>query len=188
MRVPECPRSSVPALEAPETHSFRLYHDTTEDRPGIDRYLNVVRPGSRVTAPSARNLDTGEELRVETLRGAAAVAARGLEVGDEIGQDTEVVVVWFPAVAAGRSMRLRIEETYTDPGRYGLDGDELIWDRGLGRTRNAVVLPAGWFPSGSAMPATIDTTADGRVRLAFDNDRPDELQVLLRARWRGGPP
>ena len=35
-------RDIVYFLQQPETHSLRLYHDYTEKRPGIDRYLNVV--------------------------------------------------------------------------------------------------------------------------------------------------
>ena len=49
-------------------------------------------------------------------------------------------------------MRLRISETYTDSVRYRLEGDELIWDRGFGRPANAVVLPAGWYLTHSAVP------------------------------------
>lgn len=179
-------REIVYFLEPPETHSFRLYHDYTESRAGIDRYVNVVRPGSRAFRPSARDLDTGAELRVETLRG-EEIAARGISA-DELdgaqGKDVEVVVIWFEPVAASHSVRLRIEETYTDPGRYGLHGDELLWDRSLGRPRNTVVLPEGWFLTTSFMPAVVDTTDDGRVRLYFENDRPDELAVLIRARRR----
>jgi hypothetical protein len=93
-----------------------------------------------------------------------------------------VVVVSFPPVPASGSSRLRISETYTDPGRYGLDGDELIWDRGLGRARNTVVLPPGWTVVASAMPGTITEEPDGRQRLYFENNRTDELQVLIRAR------
>jgi hypothetical protein len=176
-------REIVYFLEPPETHSFRLYHDYTESRPGVDRYLNVVRPGSRASQPSARVLDTGETLRVETLRG-DAIAARGIELDEPVGPDTEVVVIWVAPVAAGRSVRLRIEETYTDPGRYGLDGDELPFDRGLGRPRNTVVLPAGWWLAASAVPAVVDETDDGRLRLRFDNDGPDAIDVLVRARRR----
>ena len=40
-------------LQQPETHSFDLYHDYTETRAGVDKYLNVVRAGSRVSNPSA---------------------------------------------------------------------------------------------------------------------------------------
>jgi hypothetical protein len=54
-------------LQQPETHAFRLYHDYTETRPEVDRYLNVVRRGSKASNPSAHVLDTGERLRVETL-------------------------------------------------------------------------------------------------------------------------
>lgn len=175
-------REIVYFLRQPETHAFDLYHDYTETRPGVDRYVNVVRPGSRATEPSARDLDSGKSLRVETLRG-AEITERGIDLeGEEVTAETEVVVIWFDAVTAGRSTRLRISETYADPGRYGLDGDELLWDRSFGRSRNTVVLPAGWSLTASAMPAVVDLTGDGRVRLRLDNDRPDELQVLLRAR------
>lgn len=59
-------REIVYFLQPPRTHSFRLYHDYTETRAGVDRYLNVVRPGSRASEPSALVLDTGEQLKVET--------------------------------------------------------------------------------------------------------------------------
>src|SRR5579859_6055925 len=55
-------RKIVYFLQQPETHSFDLYHDYTESRPGTSTYINIVREGSTVSKPSARNLDTGEEL------------------------------------------------------------------------------------------------------------------------------
>jgi hypothetical protein len=175
-------REIVYFLQQPETHSFRLYHDYTETRAGVDRYLNVVRAGSSVADPSATALDTGERLRVETLRG-QEIRARGLSVSD-VTDDTEVVAIWFDPVKPGQSLRLRIEETYTDPGRYLLHGDELVWDRAFGRARNAVVLPEGWSLTASAMPAVVSETADGRIRLDWVNDRPGDLPVFLRARRR----
>jgi hypothetical protein len=81
-------------------------------------------------------------------------------------------------------VRLRIAETYTDSARYRVEGDELVWDRSLGRPTNAVVLPAGWFLTHSSVPATVSTTADGRVRLDFVNPRLDEIGVLIVARRR----
>ena len=93
--------------------------------------------------------------------------------------DSEVVVVRFRPVARGASVRLRISETYTDPKRYRIDGDELVWDRSFGRPRNAVVLPAGWMLSASSIPATVSETDDGRIRLDFVNPRPDEIEVLV---------
>ena len=176
-------REIVYFLQPPETHAFSLYHDYTESRPGTDRYLNVVRGGSRVSNPSARNLDTGEPLKVETLRG-QEIARRGIDIGGAPTAESEVVVVWFDAVKPGHSTRLRIEETYTDPGRYVLAGDELVWDRAFGRPRNAVVLPAGWYLTTSAIPAVVSETDDGRIRLDVTNDRPDEIQVFLKAKRR----
>jgi hypothetical protein len=183
--VPERAREEteiVYFLQQPETHSFRLYHDFTERRAGTDKYLNIVRAGSKVREPSARNLDTGKPLATETLRG-SAIEKAGLEVSP-ITPESEVVVVRFPPVKAGQSLRLRIEETYTDPGRYGLEGDELVWHRTFGRPRNDVVLPEGWYLTVSSIPATISTTEDGRIRLSFVNPRPDSLEVFLKARRR----
>jgi hypothetical protein len=160
-------REIVYHLLQPETNSFDLYHDYTETRPGIDRYLNVVRAGSTVSKPRAVNLDTGEDLRFEVQRA-----------------DSEVVVFHFPPVKAGETLRLRMFETYTDTARYKLVGDALVWNRAFGRAANAVVLPAGWILTNSSIPATVNTMADGRIRLDFINPRPDEIAVLVTARRR----
>jgi hypothetical protein len=176
-------REIVYFLQQPDTHAFSLYHDYTESRPGIDRYFNVVRPGSRASNASARLLDTGEALKVETVKGAALIAAKA-DVGEPLTPDAEVVVIRFPEVQKGQSFRLRIAETYADEGRYYMSGDELVWDRVLGRPRNGVVLPAGWYVTASSIPAVVTVTADGRVRLDYDNPRPDEVAVLLKARRR----
>jgi hypothetical protein len=185
-------RTIVYLLRQPETHAFDLYHDYTETRPGTDKYLNVVRKGSAASEPAARILDTGETLRVETLRGEALRRA-GLSVAElaeiagesgEIAADTEVVVAHFPPLGKGESIRLRISETYTDPRSYRLDGDLLVFDRSFGRPRDAVVLPSGWYLTASAIPAIVSEQADGRIRLDFLNPRPDEIAVLIEARRR----
>lgn len=165
----------------PATHSFSLYHDYTESRPGVGHYFNVVRAGSSVSNPSAVVLDTGEALKVETLSG-VELKKRGLDAGEPVTDITQVVVISFPAVKQGQSVRLRITETYTDANRYLLDGDELVWDRAFGRPRNAVVLPAGWTVVASSIPAAISQEADGRQRLYFENGRNDDIQALIRAR------
>jgi hypothetical protein len=92
------------------------------------------------------------------------------------------VVISFPSIKPGQSARLRITETYTDPGRYFLDGDELVWDRAFGRPRNSVALPAGWTVVASSIPAAITQDPDGRQRLYYENNRNDDIQVLIRAR------
>lgn len=180
-------REIVYFLNPPETHSFDLYHDYTEAREGVDKYLNVVRKGSTASNPRGEILDTGEGLKVETLRGEAITKA-GLDLKGEIEgpiqPDTEVVVIRFAPVPKGGSVRLRISETYTDPGRYRLEGDELVFDRSLGRPRNAIVLPAGFALTACSIPATVSLTPDGRIRLDFVNARPDDIAVLLKARRR----
>jgi hypothetical protein len=165
----------------PSTHSFDLYHDYTESRPGVGHYFNVVRAGSTVSNPSAVLLDTGEPLKVETLSG-AELKTRGLDAGEPVMDTTHVVVISFPSIRTGQSARLRITETYTDRNRYFLDGDELVWDRAFGRPRNTVVLPSGWTVVASSIPAAITQDPDGRQRLYFENNRNDEIQVLIRAR------
>ena len=96
--------------------------------------------------------------------------------------DGEVVVISFPAVKKGQSIRLRIEETYTDPARYAVIDGQLMWNRSFGRPRNDIVLPAGWRVTTSSIPATVSLTADGRVRLAYVNPRPDSIDVFVKAR------
>jgi hypothetical protein len=155
-------REIVYFLLDPASHAFSLYHDYTERRPGTAEYVNVVRPGSTVANPSARNLDTGESLPVETVDGN--------------------VVIRFPAVMEGTSIRLRIEETYTDPARYGIVDGQLMWHRSFGRPRNDIVLPAGWRVTTSSVPATVSLTDDGRVRLAYVNPRADAIEVFVKAR------
>ncbi len=169
-------------LMQPETRSFRLFHDYTETRVGVDRYLNVVRAGSKVSDPEAVLLDTGEALRVETLRG-DAITRRGLDVSN-VTADTEVVAIWFEPVREGASARLRITETYTDPGRYLLHGDELVWDRAFGRARNTVVLPEGWYLTANLTPAVVSQLEDGRIRLRYINDRPGDIEVFIKAKRR----
>ena len=177
-------REIVYFLQQPDTHAFALYHDYTETRPGIGAYVNVVRAGSRASNPAARLLDTGEALKVEALKGAQVIAEKLDLGGDAITPESDAIVIRFPAVRPGQSVRLRISETYTDAGRYYMAGDEFVWDRSLGRPRNAVVLPAGWYLTASSIPAVVTTTVDGRVRLDYNNPRPDDVAVLLKGRRR----
>ena len=173
-------REIVYYLLDPDTHSFRLFHDYTETRPGTDKYLNVVRAGSKASDPEAYLLDTGERLEVETLKG-EAITRRGVDLGSTPSDDTEVVVIWFDPPAEGESRRLRIWETYTDPGRYLRVGDELIWDRHFGRPKNAIVLPEGWYLTTNEFPAVVSETEDGRIRLDFWDDEPDGVDAFVKA-------
>jgi hypothetical protein len=178
-------RDIVYFLQDPATNAFSLYHDYTESRPGTDKYINVVRTGSRSSNPSAYILDTGEVLKYETLKG-AEITAKQIQIGEAVTPDTEIVVIYFPAVKPGQSVRLRLSETYTAPQSYRLDGSDLVFERSLGRTRNSVVLPPGWYLTASSIPAVVSETPDKMIRLDFVNNRPDSLDVYIKGRKRPG--
>ena len=176
-------REIVYFLQSPETHSFILYHDYTESRVGVNGYANVVREGSVASHPSASVLDTGEQLTAREMSGAELSTSK-INTGETVAPTARVVVIPFAAVKPGQTLRLRIMETYTAPASYRFEGDELVFDRSLGRPRNAVVLPSGWYCIFSAAPATVTQLPDGRVRLDYWDDRPEAVDVLLKARRR----
>lgn len=180
-------RDIVYFLQQPESHAFSLYHDYTESRAGVNGYANVVRVGSVASRPSATVVDTGEQLPASEMSG-ADMAASKINTGETVAPDARVVVIRFAPLQAGQTLRLRIAETYTAPASYGLSGDDLVFDRSLGRPRNAVVLPTGWYCTFSAAPATVSQQPDGRVRLQYWNDRPEPVDVLVKARRRIGTP
>jgi len=135
------------------------------------------------TNPSAKNLDTGESIPAVHLKGAEITKA-GID-DPELGKvtpESEIVVFNFKPLQPGQSIRLRMRETYTDPGRYKLVGDEMVFDRTFGRAENAVVLPKGWMLTNSSAPVTVSRTDDGRIRLDFNNARPDEIEALFTAK------
>jgi hypothetical protein len=171
-------------LQAPDTRAFRIAHDYTVRKVGEKYYFNVVRAGSHVTNPDSIDLDSGEKLKWEIISGKQATE-RKLPITDQIKDDSEIVLTHLArALETGTTNRIRLMETYADPKSYYLDGDELVWDRTFGRLRNTVVLPPGWYLTGLASPATIQTLADGRVSVYIVNPRNDEVRVYLRARRR----
>ena len=175
-------RDIVYFLQQPDANAFSLYHDYTESREGIDKYLNVVRTGSTVSNPSAKILDTGESLKGEILTG-AQLRTSGIDAGGEqVAPDQQVVVTHFAPVKKGQSVRLRLSETYTAPQSYRLDGDEFVFERSLGRPRNSVVLPRGWYLTWLSIPAVVRPTSDGLTRVDFVNGRPDSVDVLMKGK------
>jgi len=112
--------------------------------------------------------------------------ASKINTGESVAADARVVVIPFAPVQTGQTLRLRIAETYTAPTSYRLTGDELVFDRSLDRPRNAVVLPSGWYCTASSIPATVSQLPDGRTRLDYWDDRPEAVDVLLKAKRRVG--
>ena len=131
-------------------------------------------------------LDTGETLKVDAAR-RRDYAPPSTSVAP-VKPESEAVVIRFQAVQKGHSVRLRISETDADEKSYRSEGDELVFDRSFGRPKNAVVLPAGWYLTACAIPATISTLPDGRIRLDFVNPRPDEIAVPIKAKRQPSPP
>ena len=168
----------------PATHQFRISHDFTVTRAGQASVHSFVRKGSEVT-PDAKmfNVDTGEALATHTVTGKSV---------NELGYypqptDPESVVVQGDLkapVAEGRSVRIRVEESYTDPVGYTIKGGELVWSRTLGRPLNFVTLPAGWTLVSVDTPAVITLDREGRVTMRFTNIRNGDLAVTIRARKR----
>lgn len=152
----------------PATHQFRISHDLTISKPGKATAESFVRKGSEVSAGTKMtDLDTGKPLPVHFDEKQAAV------VGD----------LEHP-VAEGKSTRVRVEETYTDPVGYTIDNGELVWSRTLGRPLNYVTLPAGWRLTSVNTPATIALDSEGRIQMRFVNTRNGDLAIVIKARKR----
>jgi hypothetical protein len=168
----------------PATHQFRISHDFTVTREGQKSVHSFVRAGSEV-APDSKmfDLDTGAALHTHLVSG-AEVNALGYY---PTPTDPKSVVVQgdLPsAVGKGESVRVRVEETYTDPIGYKTESNELVWARTLGRPVNDVTLPAGWTLTSTNVPASIWLDAQGRVTLRYINTRNGDLDITIRARKR----
>jgi hypothetical protein len=170
-------------LLLPESHQFRISHDFTVSKPGQKYVHSFVRKGSVVSKSTVIDLNNGKELKTYNVDG-KSVNALGYY---ETPTDPDTVVVQADldhALASGESVRVRVIETYTDPVGYRMQGDELIWDRTLGRPFNDVALPPGWMLTSVSVPAIVSLDEEGLVKCSFTNIRNDEIHVVLKARRR----
>jgi hypothetical protein len=168
----------------PSTHQFRISHDFTVTRKGQASVHSFVRKGSTV-APDSKmlNLDTGEPLHTHLVSGKDVNALGYYPTPTD--DDSVVVQGDLPKpVGDNESVRVRVEETYTDPVGYTIEKGELVWTRTLGRPLNYVTLPDGWLLAGVNTPAVITLDPQGRVTLRFTNIRNGDLDVTIRARKR----
>jgi hypothetical protein len=168
----------------PGGHQFRISHDFTITRAGQKSVHSFVRKGSTV-APDSKmfNLDTGEPLPTHTVTG-KSVNALGYY---PTPTDPESVVVQgdlAKPVGENESVRIRVEETYTDPVGYTVKNGEIEWTRTLGRPLNYVTLPDGWTLTSVNTPAIVTLDPRGRTMLRFANTRNDQLSVSIRAQKR----
>jgi len=166
----------------PATHQFRISHDFTVTRPGQASVHSFVRKGS-VVSPDAKmiDLDSGKDLVTHNVAG-KDVNALGYYPNKVEPDSVAVQGDLEHPIGELQSSRIRVQETYTDPVGYVMEGAELVWKRTLGRPLNYVTLPAGWILTAVNTPAVISLDAEGRVRLRFTNTRNDELSVVIRAK------
>jgi len=166
-------------LLAPETASFKITYDVTAVTPGAKYYFNPIRKGSQASDESVIDLMTGEPLTFKEVTGQQARDA-GLKDAD---LDTHYIQVQLarPVPPEGEA-RIRILKTYKDPKSYYREGDAIVFNRGLGIKRNAVVLPANYELVGANIPVQVIEERDGRIAASFMNIYPNEAPLIIRAK------
>lgn len=176
-------------LQAPDSHRFAITYDVSTEREGDRFFLNPIREGSIASDERVVDQASGKPLKWEIVTGKQAREAgpfgedsRAAELA-RLRNDARFVKVELAGpVPRNGQRRIRIFKTYTDPKSYYAEGDLIVFDRGLGIRRNAVVLPAGYELVGSAVPAIVSTEPDGRMKASFLNDRDDTLPVKITGR------
>src|SRR3954471_4798303 len=168
-------------LLAPETASFRITYDVTAVTPGAKFYFNPIRKGSAASDESVIDLMTGAPLKFKEVTGQQAREA-GMKDADA---DTHYIQVELARpVAEGGEGRIRILKTYKDAKSYYREGDAIVFNRGLGIKRNAVVLPKGYELTAANIPVQVIEESDGRIAASFMNIYPGEAPLTLRGRFR----
>ena len=169
-------------LLAPESAQFRITYEVTATKPGARYYFNVIRKGSEASDEAVFDRMTGLPLPWKVVTGAEARAAGQANADLEANY---IQVTLARPVPAGGEARLRIDKTYRDAKSYYRDGDAIVFARGLGIKRNAVVLPAGYELVACNVPSQILTERDGRIAISFLNTYPVEApSSSKRGRWR----
>ncbi len=168
----------------PASHQFRISHDFTIARSGQKYVHSFVRKGSVVTPDAVIfNLDTGHKLKTTNVTG-KEVNALGYYPTPTEPDSVVVQGELEQPVEEGKSTRVRVQETYTDPIGYAVTNGELVWTRTLGRPVNRVTLPVGWILTSVNTPAIVTLDDEGRLTLRFSNIRNDEIAVTIKARRR----
>lgn len=166
-------------LLAPESAKFHILYEITATTPGATVFFNPIRKGSEASDEAAFDQATGLPVPLETVSGAVALAS-GLSDAD---MDMSYLRIRLPRpVPEDGGVRLLIEKTYRDPKSYFREGDRIVFSRGLGVKRNAVLLPTGFELVSLNVPSQILQGKDGRTIVSFMNPGPGEAPLLLKAR------
>ena len=151
----------------------------TATKPGARYFFNIIRKGSEASDEAVVDRATGLPLPWKVVTGAEARAAGQANADLEANY---IQVTLARPVPVGGEARLRIDKTYRDAKSYYRDGDAIVFARGLGIRRNAVVLPAGYELVACNVPSQILTERDGRIAISFLNTYPVEAPLVVRAR------
>src|SRR6266481_3581697 len=166
-------------LLAPGSGKFRIVYAITAVRPGATAFFNPIRKGSIASDEKVTDLATGQPLRFAQVSGEAAKTTDLPEA--DPASDYIRVELARPVPADGGEGRILIEKTYEDAKSYRLDGRDIVFDRGLGIKKNAVVLPPGYVLVSCNYPSQVAQEPDGRIRISFFNVTPGEAPLKLRA-------
>jgi hypothetical protein len=166
-------------LLAPGTGKFRILYEVTATTPGATRYFNGFRRGSIATDESVTDRMTGAPLRFEVVHGDVA---RQYGVRGATPESEYIMVHLARPVPQGGEARILIDKTYEDSASYFVRGDTITFDRSLGITRNAVVLPAGYELISVNYPSQVRQEADGRIAVSFINTGRGAVPYVVRAR------
>lgn len=167
-------------LLAPDTASFAIDYEVTATTPGATLFFNPIRKGSVASGEAVYDMMTGAPLKFEQVSGDAAKTG-GL-AGADTGMDYIRIHLARPVPADGGQARLRIVKTYKDPKSYYRNGEEIVFDRPLGITRNSVVLPAGYRLTECNVPSQVLSEPDGRVKISFMHQDPGPAALVVKAR------
>ena len=132
--------------------------------------------------PTARLIDSGEELDTEILRG-PALARAGIDIRGPVRAGVDVVAICVPALDTDEPVQLRIPYGYIEPGRSVEDAGSVTWPPDS-RPANAMLLPTGWHLVESSVPAIVSRMSDGQTRIEFDAPRERPTDILLTVRRR----
>lgn len=159
-------------LGDPRRGAFRTLHDFTESEAGLtSREISPAPPGT-VARATALLLDTGVELDARVAKTDGQSGSQG------------AVVVEFPTIDHGQSLRIRVEELRLDRSSYRIEDGALVWRARADSALRTLLLPAGWYVTENTVPAVVAETHDGRVRLDYATLSGDDLFLTVRARRR----
>src|SRR5512140_1041219 len=148
-------------LLAPGSAKFRIIYDITAVRPGATAFFNPIRKGSVASDEKVTDMATGQPLKFAQVSGESAKTT-GLPEADPASDYIRVELA-HPVPADGGEARLLIQKTYEDAKSYRVEGRDLVFERGLGIKKNAVVLPQGYVLVACNYPSQVNQEADGRI-------------------------